>query len=153
MLASEEEGPKVGKTPTKGVRFADEVGRQGEREKTETATSTFATEPNSGGAKAEDVRGEMDSVDFDKATGTSTPLAEDSPSLAKRGISPDSQTPSGSANSSSAVEEGEEVLETAVEGEGVGDNSQNSALELQEGEQETRDAQDLLVQVSSSTEL
>ena len=108
-------GSKVARTPIKGVRFADEVGGA----KTEGVVSSEAAgsgverEKEGGGDK-----GEMDSVDFDKATGTSTPIAEESPSLAKRCLAtPDSHTLSSSGadySSSSAAAEREEG-----EGEGV----------------------------------
>ena len=102
---------KVARTPIKGVRFADEVGRA----KTEGVVSSEAA---GSGVEREGDKGEMDSVDFDKATGTSTPIAEESPSLAKRCLAtPDSHTLSSSGadySSSSAAAEREKG-----EGEGV----------------------------------
>jgi hypothetical protein len=120
------EGSKVGKTPVKGVRFADEVdedeeeesevgGGKNEKQSTERNDTILpAVSELSASAKktAEEESQEdkdreemMESVDFDKVTGTSTPISEESPALAKRGLG----SPS-SADSSCAVEEREEVI-------------------------------------------
>ena len=117
------EGSKVGKTPVKGVRFADEVDEDeeeesevgGEKQSTERNDTIFpavselstSTKKTAEEEAQEDKDREemMESVDFDKVTGTSTPISEESPALAKRGLG----SPS-SADSSSAVEEREEVI-------------------------------------------
>lgn len=166
------EGSKVGKTSVKGVRFADEVkGGEGEREREEegekVVTSFGETSDSSppvaptGGSSGTKKAGEgeqeelMDSVDFDKVTGTSTPIAEESPSLTKRGaVAPDSHNLSSSPESSSAVEDREDV----IVGEEGGRESKNTAhskktgsdSETTEGVDVKNSAQDL-AQVSSST--
>ena len=114
----EDEGSKVGKTSAKEVRFADQVSGATETERSPSSGQAVVTT----GEKTADEEGEkieMESVDFDKATGTSTPITEDSPSLAKRGLTPESQNLSnGVDESSSTAEEREEVLvAAAAEGE------------------------------------
>ena len=114
-----------GKTPVK-VRFADEV-------EAEERQSAKAEEREGSKVKAEDGKVpikaveekereviEMDSVDFDKVTGTSTPITEDSPNLSKQH---DDKTSSAGQSlgsvatslSSSTEEEREDVLTTAAE--------------------------------------
>ena len=111
------------KTPTKGVRFADlvdpateaEVGRGSEGAVRDIADVNVIVK------KREDHAGEgretieMDSVDFDKVTGTSTPIDEDSPSLPKHSSSVDGAGRGVAIDTSSEQEEREEVIEAVSE--------------------------------------
>ena len=78
---------KLGKLPSKGVRFADMVD-SAEKEKKESepkpAPDEAAEEEASNRHGEEREAMEMDSVDFDKVTGTSTPILEDSPKLSTK---------------------------------------------------------------------
>ena len=110
-----------GKTPVK-VRFADEV----EAEERESAKAEERVKAEDGKVPIKAVEEkereviEMDSVDFDKVTGTSTPITEDSPNLSKQH---DDKTSSAGQSlgsvatslSSSTEEEREDVLTTAAE--------------------------------------
>ena len=163
------EGSKVGKTSVKGVRFADEVkDGEGEREKEEeekvvksfgeTSDSSPPMAPTGGSSEAKKASegGEqeelMDSVDFDKVTGTSTPIAEESPSLTKRGaVAPDSHNLSSSPESSSAVEDREDVI-VGEEGGRESKNTEHSKKTGSESESvDVKDSAKDLAQVSSST--
>ena len=130
----------VGKSPVKGVRFADltesvdsaKTDKQIKDVKKEV-TETYKSPPGEGSKDSSDVRvspttakaedegkveeegeREMDSVDFDRVTGTSTPINEDSPSLPKHASTApeEGQTFSGqmSADMSSEQEDQEPVL-------------------------------------------
>ena len=149
------EGSKVGKTPVKGVRFADEVdeeeeeesevgGGKNEKQSTETndttlpAVSELSTSAKKTAEEEDKDREEMmESVDFDKVTGTSTPIIEVSPALAKRGLTPDSQALTSSADSSSAVEEREEVIVATMDGEREHQSREKTISESGESETST----------------
>ena len=111
----EERAVTVGKSPVKGVRFADltesvdsaktnkqikdvkdEVTEtdkrppgEGSKDTSDVRVSPTTAKAEDGGKVEEEEEREMDSVDFDRVTGTSTPINEDSPSLPKH----DSTTP------------------------------------------------------------
>ena len=115
-------GVKAVKTSSKGVRFADLV----ENEERETASAdgveagskmVTVTKQDEDGSVDERERLEMDSVDFDKVTGTSTPITEESPRLTAK------HTTSSTANdSSTTADEGEYIIK-----EGVAENEHTSS--------------------------
>lgn len=83
-------GTKGTKVAGKGVRFADleEEQAKGSEQQTAVQSNSVAVDISDIGIKLkneEEKAGseaiEMDSVDFDKVTGTSTPISDDSPSL------------------------------------------------------------------------
>ena len=105
------------KTPTKGVRFADLVDPAAETEggRGEEGATIDIADVNV--IVKKDIREtvEMDSVDFDKVTGTSTPIDEDSPSLPKHSSSVDGVGHGVTMDTSSEQEEREEVIAAVVE--------------------------------------
>lgn len=117
-----EEEVKATKASVKGVRFADLVDAEAEewakvsaQERAVTSNSVDIADVSvvvkEEGDDTEREAIEMDSVDFDKVTGTSTPLSENSPSLPKHSTS-SGETFSGnsSTDTSTEHEEREEVI-------------------------------------------
>ena len=105
-------GRGCGRTPAKGVRFADQVGADDKEKEPKippvTSSSTSEASPDVKKRVIQTVEEreeiEMDSVDFDKVTGTSTPITEDSPSLPKH------INASGAGSNNTTAEEGDEEV-------------------------------------------
>ena len=150
------EGTKVARTPVKGVRFADEVDTEensssnaAEKEPgTASHAASSGTRIDSETTNDAEVEGVleykakedlMDSVDFDKVTGTSTPINEESPALTKRGLAPESQTLTPSGELSSTAEDREEVL---VENRGGGRENTMKDNEKSETPQDAEESAD-----------
>ena len=109
--------------PTKGVRFADTVdpARKTEGERGKEGAAIDIADVKVIVKKEEDYTAEeretieMDSVDFDKVTGTSTPIDEDSPSLPKHSTSAEGEGHGIAMDTSSEQEEREEVFPAVIE--------------------------------------
>ena len=161
-------GTKGTKAAGKGVRFADEEEQaNGSEQQTAVQSNSVAVDITDIGIKLQNEEDEktggeaieMDSVDFDKVTGTSTPISDDSPSLPTKHSSTvdDSRHFMANATSDSSVEhEDKEEVIIAAENknhDGATTETPSNSRAAEEGEgsraHEHTNVQESLAQVDS----